>query len=69
MMHFKIILETGKKRSSGRTLYVRAEDITDALTISRKVIGSNLISIDTIDYKTYMRGVYKKYDPKHPTVY
>ena len=69
MNHFKIQLETGKKKSSGRTLYVRANDIMDALTISKKIRGANMISINPITYKEYMSGVDKKYDHRHTEVY
>lgn len=64
MQHFKIVLETGKKRSSGRTMYVRAEDIMDALTISKKIRNSSLASISPITFEHYMEGVDKKYDAR-----
>ena len=69
MEHFKIVLETGKKRSSGRILYVRAGDIMDALTISKKIRGANLVQILPINYEEYMKGVDKKYDSSYKQVY
>ena len=69
MKHFKIVLETGKKKSSSRVMYVKASDIIDALTISKKVRGGRLTSINPITYAEYMTGVDKKYDHKHTNVY
>ncbi len=69
MKHFKIVLETGKKKSSSRVMYVKAGDIIDALTISKKIRGGNLTSISPITYKEYMAGVDKKYDKSHANVY
>jgi len=61
MNHYKIVLETGKKRSNSRILYVRSKDIVGALNISKKIRDSSLISIDPITYQVYMKGVDKKY--------
>ena len=36
-MHFKVQMEIGKKGSVGRTLYVRAENIIDAMVIGKKI--------------------------------
>jgi len=69
MKHFKIVLETGKKKSSSRVMYVKALDIIDALTISKKIRGGHLTSIIPITYKQYMSGVDKKYDSNYASVY
>lgn len=63
MGHFKINLETGKKGSCSRILYVRAVDIIHALGISKKIRYSKLRSIVPISYEEYMKGVDKKYAP------
>jgi|APSaa5957512535_1039671.scaffolds.fasta_scaffold32217_4 hypothetical protein len=62
MNHYKIILETGKKRSDSRILYVRSQDIVGALNISKKIRDSSLIRIDPITYQAYMKGVDRKYE-------
>lgn len=62
MNHFRIYLETGKKRSNGREMFVRAPDILAAMDISKKVRGSTLKSIIPITFDEYMKGVDKKYD-------
>lgn len=61
-MHFKVQLELGKKGSIGRTLYVRADNIMDAMTIGKKIRGGKTKSIIPISYKEYMKGVDKKYE-------
>lgn len=69
MNHFKISLETGKKLSESRILYVRTESIIDALNISKKIRDSHLQEIKPISYEDYMKGVSKKYDKaKVPTI-
>ena len=62
MNHFRIYLETGKKRSNGREMFVRASDILGAMDISKKIRGSTLKSIEPISFEAYMKGVAKKYD-------
>ena len=61
-MQFKIKLETGKKGSESRNLFVRADSIIGAMDISNKVRGSKLKEITPITYEEYMAGVRKKYD-------
>lgn len=62
MNHFKISIETGKKLSIGRIIYVRSPDIIAALDISKKFRGASLKSIVPITFEEYMNGVSKKYD-------
>ncbi len=62
MNHFRIYLETGKKRSNGREMHVKAPDIIAAMDISKKIRGSTLKSIVPETYEEYMKGVDKKYD-------
>lgn len=62
MNHFRIYLETGKKRSNEREMFVRAPDILAAMDISKKIRGSTLKSIIPITFDQYMTGVDKKYD-------
>lgn len=64
MNHFKISLETGKNLSESRILFVRANDIIDALNISKKIRDSHLSYLIPISYEDYMKGVSKKYDKK-----
>jgi len=64
MQHFRISLETGKKLSESRILYVRGNDIIDALNISKKIRDSHLSTIIPVSYEDYMKGVSKKYDKK-----
>ena len=54
-------MEIGKKGSVGRTLYVRAENIIDAMVIGKKIRYGKTKSITPISYKEYMKGVDKKY--------
>ena len=61
MQHYKIKLETGKKLSQSRTLYVRVANIADAMQISSKIRKARLCSITQIDFDAYMKGVDKKY--------
>jgi|GEM_PF-2555064 len=61
MDYFKIILETGKKKSTSRIMYIRAVNAVDAMLISNKVRGARLVSIHSITYEDYMKGVDKKY--------
>ncbi|MBC8408600.1 MAG: hypothetical protein H8E12_07770 [Rhodobacteraceae bacterium] len=62
MEHFRVVVELGKKRSESRVLYVRADNIIDAMTVGRKLRGGNPITAHPISYKDYMSGVSKKYD-------
>lgn len=63
MLHFKVDLETGKKHSGSRTLYVREENIVDAFKIGNKIKYGTLKSVIPITYEEYMKGVDKKYTP------
>jgi len=62
MPYYKILLETGKKRSSERKLFVTDPTILGALDISKKVKNSTMKNITPISRKEYMTGVGKKYD-------
>ncbi len=60
MKHFKITLEIDNG-SSCRKLYVKRLDIIQALEVSKKIRASKLLSIVTISYAEYMKGVSLKY--------
>jgi|TARA_Y100000034_G_C6608189_1_gene264795 hypothetical protein len=66
MEHFRVVVELGKKRSQSRVLYVRADNIIDAMIVGKKVRGGKPISVSPITYKEYMRGVHAKYDEPKP---
>jgi hypothetical protein len=61
MKHFKILLETGKKLSTSRAIYVKANDAGAALNISNKIRYSKLTYLREIDTEEYMKGVSGKY--------
>lgn len=61
MKHFKILLETGKKFSSSRALYVKANNASDAMSISNKIRYSKLTYVKEINLEEYMKGISKKY--------
>ena len=61
MKHFKISLITGKKFSCSRTLYVKALNASEALSISYKVRYSKLTYLKEIGLEEYMKGISKKY--------
>lgn len=66
MNYYKISLEVGKKKSLSRVIFVKRENITDALDVSKKIRGGKLTSITTISQREYFEGVDKKYnaDPR-----
>lgn len=64
MEHFKILLETGKKRSEERILFVQTPDIIGAMDISRKIRDASMKSITPISEEAYYKGVDKKYDER-----
>jgi len=61
MKYYKISLEVGKKGSLSRVMFVKRENIIDALDVSKKIRGGQLKSINTISEKEYFAGVDKKY--------
>jgi len=61
MKHFKILLETGKKFSTSRAVYVKASDAGAALNISNKIRHSKLTYLREINSEEYMKGVSGKY--------
>lgn len=60
MKHYKITLETGKKRNISRTMYVQSPEISGALSVSKRIPDSALLSIREIPYKEYIAGVKTK---------
>ncbi len=73
--HFKVTLETGKKRSENRILFVKAgqgdeaNGILHAYTIGKKIRDSRIVAVIPVSYEAYMKGVDKKYSTDHPEVY
>ena len=73
--HFKVTLETGKKRSRRRILYVKtgrdegADGIMHAYTVGKKIRGATIMCVIPITFDQYMKGVDQKYSPDHPEVY
>lgn len=47
---------------NSRTLYIRAQDTTEALMIARKVKFSKLVNLIQITYEDYEKGVDSKYN-------
>lgn len=62
MEYYKIILETGKKRSDEKILFVQVPHIVAAMEISRKIRDADCKSITPISEAAYYAGVAKKYD-------
>jgi len=60
MKHFKILLEIDNG-STCRKVYVKKENIIDAMDIAKKIRSSRLLSIVPISYDQYMEGVSLKY--------
>jgi|APSaa5957512622_1039677.scaffolds.fasta_scaffold00059_77 hypothetical protein len=73
--HYKIVLETGKKKSTNRILYVKVpadpavDGIIYALDISRKIRDSRLRSIVGITHEHYMKGIDMKYTNESHAVF
>jgi hypothetical protein len=60
MKHFKILLEIDNG-STCRKVYVKRENIIDAMDVAKKIRSSRLLSIVPISYDQYMEGVSLKY--------
>ena len=60
MKHFKILLEIDNG-STCRKVYVKRENIVDAMDVAKKIRSTRLLSIVPISYDQYMEGVSLKY--------
>ena len=60
MKHFKILLEIDNG-SRCRKVYVKREDIIEAMEVAKKIKSARLLSIVPISYDQYMEGVSLKY--------
>jgi hypothetical protein len=60
MEHFRILLEIDNG-STCRKVYVKRENIIDAMDVGKKIKSSRILSIIPISYDQYMEGVSLKY--------
>jgi hypothetical protein len=60
MNHFEILLEIDNG-SRCRKVYVKRENIIEAMEVAKKIRAARLLSIVPISYDQYMEGVSLKY--------
>lgn len=60
-MYFRAQLETEK--NDERIMFLSAKDIIQAMDVTKKIRKSRIITLNPINYETYMKGVDKKYQP------
>lgn len=59
MKHYKILLEV--EDNMCRPVYVKRENIIDAMDVAKKIRSNRLVSIVPITFEEYMLGVSNKY--------
>jgi len=59
MKHFKILLEIDD--GTCRKVFVKREDIIEAMDVAKKIRSNRILSIIPITYDQYMEGVSLKY--------